>query len=1179
MTVHWLTFAVLLLYSTSAIAHADYVGEVRKDKPLAWWRFQDAAGDRAMAKDEGGAHPGTYHGGVVMEAGVPGTGGQAARFDGKAAYIEIPHHEDFALNTLSVECWFRSTQPWTAPNWPASATLVTKGTQGDGSSDWVVTGGSSQTGVQGCVMARPGPRPGSDAPLTSSLGDLNDGEWHHVAWTRSADGQNRLYIDGALADSVKDSGGAITNNRPIQIGGDPWLGGEYLNGWIAEVALYSEVLDEARVAAHAQAGGANPQARTVARGPAGAPLPARRPLVLKPEAFGYYVDAFNQHDRETIVQHIPNAGAWAWMRQNVPLFQCPDKDIEEVYYFRWWTYRKHIKQTPAGFVITEFLPPVGWAGLYNTISCAAGHHFYEGRWIHDPQYLDDYSAFWFRKGGEPRRYSFWAADALYARYLVGGNSALLTDLLPDLMGNFDAWEKTHRDPNGLFWQIDDRDGMEVSIGGSGYRATINSYMYGDAVAIARIAELAGKQDVADRFRQEAARIKQLVEGELWDQGTQFFKVLPRGENQKLADVRELHGYTPWYFNLPGEQFSVAWKQLTDPEGFYAPFGPTTAERRHPRFMFAHEHECLWNGPSWPFSTSVTLTALANLLNNYRQEFVGKRDYLELLRIYARSQHLKLPDGTVVPWIDEDLHPDTGEWIARSILETRGAEDRGKDYNHSTFCDLVISGLVGLRPRADETVEVNPLVPPGTWEYFCLDQIRYHGRWLTILYDKTGKRYNKGRGLRVFADGKEIAASKELTRVTAPLPPRQAVSEEVQTTAGWVKYEGNPVLGGSYGTCFDISVLKEGDTYRMWFSWRPRKSVALAESKDGIHWSEPLIVLGPNAATDWEEDINRPVVVKREDGYHMWYTGQARSHSWIGYATSTDGRTWKRMSEKPVLSPEKPWEKVALMCPHVMWDAQKKRFRMWYSGGEQYEPDAIGYATSPDGLNWTKWEANPVFKPDPNNPWEQHKVAGCQVVKHGGWYLMFYIGYRDTDHAQIGLARSKDGLTGWERHLANPIVRPGKNQWDHDACYKPYAIFDGKRWLLWYNGRHGGPEQIGLVIHEGKDLGFGAHSSTRWVCNQRTSAQCGAPVRQRPQTLQASLCCPSRHGRRSSAPFWRPVPGERLLGPHSGISRVRARMPRAPSSCKRRHAATICGLALWPSLLTAVGPQVNISTSL
>jgi predicted GH43/DUF377 family glycosyl hydrolase len=292
-----------------------------------------------------------------------------------------------------------------------------------------------------------------------------------------------------------------------------------------------------------------------------------------------------------------------------------------------------------------------------------------------------------------------------------------------------------------------------------------------------------------------------------------------------------------------------------------------------------------------------------------------------------------------------------------------------------------------------------------------------------------------------------------------------------TADGWKKYPENPVLGGSYGTCFDLSVLKETGGYRLWFSWRPKASVALVESKDGFHWSAPVIVLGPNRATGWEEDINRPVVIKQDGVYRMWYTGQSRGHSRIGYATSRDGLTWKRMSPKPVLAPGQAWEKAAVMCPDVIWDPDARLYRMWYSGGDQYEPDAIGYATSPDGLTWTKDDNNPIFQSDPRLDWEHHKVTACQVVKDRGWYLMFYIGFRDLDHAQIGVARSRDGLTGWQRLPANPIVRPGQGQWDADACYKPYAIFDGQRWILWYNGRRDGSEQIGVATHEGEDLGF------------------------------------------------------------------------------------------------------------
>ena len=506
--------------------------------------------------------------------------------------------------------------------------------------------------------------------------------------------------------------------------------------------------------------------------------------VLQVEAFRHYVDQFNRDDEE-LYANIPNADAWEFLKANIPLFECPDKDFERTYYFRWWTYRKHVKQTPDGYVITEFLPKVPWSRKYNTISCPAGHHFYEGRWLRDGKYLDDYAVFWFRKGGAPRQYSFWAADAMWSRHLVTGSKALVLDLLDDLVRNYEAWEKSNLDASGLFWQIDDRDGGEMSIGGSGLRATINSYMYGDAVAISRIAELAGKADLAAQYREKSARLKRLVQERLWDPEAQFFKVLPRGEGARFADVRELHGFTPWYFNLPGpgKGYEVAWKHLMDPQGFYAPFGPTTAEQRHPGFKVSYEgHACQWNGPSWPYATAVTLTAMANVLNNYEQNAVGKADYFETLRIYTRSHAYKREDGRVVPWIDENLDPRTGEWLARKMLlqqvekrkaegkEPGGVKERGKDYNHSTYCDLIISGLAGLRPRADDTVEVNPLVPDGKWDWFCLDNVWYHGRTVTIVWDKTGGKYGKGKGLRVFADGREIARSEALGRVTGRLLP-------------------------------------------------------------------------------------------------------------------------------------------------------------------------------------------------------------------------------------------------------------------------------------------------------------------------------------------------------------------------------------------------------------------------
>ena len=289
---------------------------------------------------------------------------------------------------------------------------------------------------------------------------------------------------------------------------------------------------------------------------------------------------------------------------------------------------------------------------------------------------------------------------------------------------------------------------------------------------------------------------------------------------------------------------------------------------------------------------------------------------------------------------------------------------------------------------------------------------------------------------------------------------------------WVKYENNPVLGGDLGVCFDVTLIQEDGVFKMWFSWRTKHSMGYTESADGVDWSDPIVVLAPRDS-GWEKLINRSSVVHKGDLYYMWYTGQTDNSSQIGFATSKDGIHWERQSAVPVLKAEEEWEKVAVMCPDVQWDEEDQLFKMRYSGGEQYEPNAIGYATSPDGLHWTKYKNNPIFAADPNNTWEQHKVTAGQFVKRGDWYYMFYIGFENEHLARIGIARSKDGITGWERLKTNPIISPDKDKWDGDACYKPFAIYDEKEdlWRLWYNGRKGNVEQIGLVIRQGEDLGF------------------------------------------------------------------------------------------------------------
>jgi hypothetical protein len=512
----------------------------------------------------------------------------------------------------------------------------------------------------------------------------------------------------------------------------------------------------------------------------------KRP-VLKYADFAHYIQAFNEQDEELYRQAVPNARVDTFLAANIPLLDIPDKALEKVYYFRWWTYRKHLKSTPDGYVITEFLPDVPWAGKYNTISCPAGHQLYEGRWLRDPAYLRDYAHFWLTEAGDGiRSYSFWAADAFLAFSKVYPDQSFMSEHLPLLENNYAAWVAERQDSTRqLFWQIDNRDGMEFSasgrmlnggdrIGGmAAIRPTINSYQYGDAKAIAQMADYLAQEDLSEKYQKRADRLKRLVQERLWNDSLSFFTVLPRdySPDSEPLDIRELIGYVPWYFNLPDDSpaYAAAWKYVMDSTAFLAPYGLTVCEQTHPYFEISYEgHECQWNGPSWPFATTQVLKGLANLLSRYEHHgTITKTDYYALLKQYADSHQRTTGDGRTIPWIDENLNPFTGDWISRTRLKNwngkgwvdqKGGQERGKDYNHSGFCDLVISDLIGLKPQLSDTLQIKPLVPED-WAYFCLDKVNYHGKSLPSLWDQDGSRYGKGKGFRVYCDGELVKAAE------------------------------------------------------------------------------------------------------------------------------------------------------------------------------------------------------------------------------------------------------------------------------------------------------------------------------------------------------------------------------------------------------------------------------------
>ncbi len=199
-------------------------------------------------------------------------------------------------------------------------------------------------------------------------------------------------------------------------------------------------------------------------------------------------------------------------------------------------------------------------------------------------------------------------------------------------------------------------------------------------------------------------------------------------------------------------FLIACFSIMSSSGFKADWGLTTAERRHPQFRSHGVGTCEWDGAVWPFATSQTLTGMANFIRHFDQSVLSEKDYFDAIKTYAYS-HTK--NGN--PYIGEYQDEKTGAWL-------KGDNPRSHFYNHSTFCDLVISGLVGLIPGDDDFIKVHPLVPSNTWKWFALDRIDYHGHRVSIFWDETGEKYHKGKGLFLYADGKLIAHAPVLRKI-------------------------------------------------------------------------------------------------------------------------------------------------------------------------------------------------------------------------------------------------------------------------------------------------------------------------------------------------------------------------------------------------------------------------------
>ncbi len=260
--------------------------------------------------------------------------------------------------------------------------------------------------------------------------------------------------------------------------------------------------------------------------------------------------------------------------------------------------------------------------------------------------------------------------------------------------------------------------------------------------------------------------------------------------------------------------------------------------------------------------------------------------------------------------------------------------------------------------------------------------------------------------------------------------------------------------------FDSSTSK----FKMWYNGGDGEwsgSIGYATSPDSINWhkdeNNPVLEVGLSGTWD-DYFIATPSVILDDTTYHMWYAGvsdQSISHINIGYAVSSDGINWQKDENNPVLEvgPADSWEETWVYFPYVIYDGLA--FHMWYTGTEGNSfsgwAERIGYATSPDGISWTKDANNPVLDLGSTGSWDDALLASCSIFFDDTTFNMWYTGGDGSENFKIGYATSPDGII-WSKYANNPVLSGGSSgSWDRPRVQDPRVIFIDSTYYMWYSG--------------------------------------------------------------------------------------------------------------------------------
>lgn len=467
-----------------------------------------------------------------------------------------------------------------------------------------------------------------------------------------------------------------------------------------------------------------------------------------------------------------------WWAENVPYIDVPDENLKKFIYYRWWLMRYNFLD--ANIPGNDYQFPTsmeGVLGYNNAIVLTIGMFVDDLKYLRNPIY--SYGP-WVSAGevsgngkytdnpGDPENWSnsytqYISESALQSYQIHGGQPAILRNLAryasSDVYGQLEAYDSNDNGVIEYDWGAmvgNDADAVSFHYYDRANERTESAYVYSNARAAARAYGMVGNKSKAQEMREVADRIRTGVLENLWNGDRRLFEHRDLRTGNHIP-WKEINNYYPYAVGLvPNEErYREAFRLWGDPEEY--PIFPFYTANQADKAEAAEQGRPGTNNFS-QINSTVNLRFLTSALRHYPSEHITPQMYKKTLYWNAWAHFV---DGNTA-WPDSnefwaDWNPDTQtidyrSWIHHTILGS----------SIWTF----IEDAMGLRPRSDRRIELWPI---GIgWDHFTVNNINYHGRDLTIVWDAPGdgKRHYRHapEGYSVYLDGKRAFTVDRLTHL-------------------------------------------------------------------------------------------------------------------------------------------------------------------------------------------------------------------------------------------------------------------------------------------------------------------------------------------------------------------------------------------------------------------------------